>query len=76
MTVGLRPRAERNSSVGQHAAVDLAGRDVAAAAVVDLDRAGRSSTRRCSASLLISRIWPIVGSLASGPKNGFLPAAR
>ena len=33
---------------------------------------GLASTRRCSASLLISRIWPIVGVLASAPKNGLL----
>jgi hypothetical protein len=37
---------------------------------------GLASTRWTSASLLISRIWPIDGVFASGPKNGFLPAAR
>ena len=70
-TDGSRPEAARNSSVARIAAVDEAGLDVAAAAAVRSATCGSWRIRFWSCSLLISRIWPIVGFLAPGPKNGF-----
>ena len=62
MTVGLRPEAARNSSVASTRRSIWPVRMSLAPAGVDLDaRVGEHA--RASASLLISRIWPIDGLL-------------
>ena len=58
-TVGLQAGLGQVGQRGQHAAVDLAGADVLAAAPGRSRSAGRPSTRFCSAGLGISMIWPI-----------------